>query len=90
MIVSVHTDRLLTAAGDIRASLATSDLQHHLRTPRVGCLNAWRHLAAFTTAAEGFPAATSDQLAVIANAIALGADDADRSDVIAVFVESEA
>ena len=80
MTMSVHTERLLQASGDIRSSVAQSDLQPHLRTPRVGDLQAWRHLSAFTTAAEAFAAASAEQLAVIANAIALGADDAGRAD----------
>lgn len=80
MIMSVHTERLLTASGDIRSSVAQSDLQPWLRTPRVGDLEAWRHLSAFTTAAETFVAASAEQLVVVANAIALGADDAGRAD----------
>ena len=89
MTMFVHTERLLTAAGDIRSSVATSNLQHHLHTPRVGDLQAWRHLSAFTTAAEEFAAATAEQLAVIANAIALGADDAGRADEWHLAIMSE-
>jgi alkylhydroperoxidase family enzyme len=88
--MSVHTERLLTASGDVRSAIATSGLQHDLRSPRVGDLEAWRHLAAFTTEAEAFAAASAEQLVVIANAVALGADDAGRADVVHVVMESEA
>ena len=90
MTMSVHTERLLTASGDIRSSVAQSGLQPRLQTPRVGDLQAWRHLSAFTTAAEAFAAASAEQLAVIANAIALGADDAGRADQLQLVAVWEA
>lgn len=78
--LAVNTDKLLTAADTIRTSVTTSDLQHHFPSVQPGNVVAWMRLMMFTAAAGGFAEEVSTELAVVANAITLGANDADEAD----------
>ncbi len=76
MILCANTERMIEASGEITAAVAGSELRHRFTAYRVGNIVGWRHLFALATAAAAFTEASAGQLGLIANAIALGADDA--------------
>ncbi len=82
MSLSILPRHLLDASHGIRSSIATSDLQQSLNSYRVGQISGWTSLLEFTTAVNRFPCAVSAELGMIANAMALGVDNAQRADRI--------
>ena len=80
--VSANTSRMMEAADGITAAIAASDLRHRFMSYRVGDIVGWRQLFALNAAAGAFTEVVSTQLATIAAAIALGANDVRQADVV--------
>lgn len=80
MTLSVRTEKLVTAASEIRKTITYSDLQQHFDSCQVGNMVGWMRIMTLTAAAGLFVEKFSSEIAVVANAITLGADDAELAD----------
>lgn len=82
MTLLAHTARMRDTAGDMRRRITDIDLRRTFRDVQVGDAAASRQLATLGTKAGEFLDAMTPQVAAIANAITLGADDASTADHI--------
>jgi len=80
--VSANTSRMIDAADGVTAATAWSDLRHRFTSYRVGDIVEWRQLFALNAAAGAFTEVVPTQLATIAAAITLGANDVRQADVV--------
>lgn len=80
MTLLADTARMEDTAGDMRRLITDIDLQRTFRDVEVGDAAASLQLATLSNKAGAFLDAMTPQVAAIANAITLGADDAATAD----------
>jgi len=78
--LSIRTTQLRDIAQDVRRRLTASDLKQRLAVPDIGPAAATSQLRLLCVAAAAFPEAMTPQLSGVANALTLGADDAETAD----------